>query len=552
MKRITLCFVLIMSMFGISANAASITVKVKNSAGWNEINIYAWQEGFPDTDFCGAWPGRPAVKQGDWYTLTFDSPSASVKVIANNNSSNQTDSFETSGEICIEVLGLGNPARANVLDCTTGSIISETGNGSAQGGGTQGGEVFQVKKPDTWATINAYAYLNNNPVGAGWPGNAMTDNGNGWYCTTFPAGAHVIFNNGGNGEQTDEVTASGCYEVNMNQSTIDGNNQKVYAILVSNNCPSSSCSGSTTPTTNGITVQVKIPAGWNDIKAYAYGDNGEISAGWPGNAMTDNGNGWYCTTFPAGAHVIFNNGGNGEQTDEVTASGCYEVNMNQSTIDGNNQKVYAILVSNGCPSSSCSGSTTPTTDGITVQVKIPAGWNDIKAYAYGDNGEISAGWPGNAMTDNGNGWYCTTFPAGAHVIFNNGGNGEQTDEVTASGCYEVNMNQSTIDGNNQKVYAILVSNGCPSSDCGTNSSIQDIYAASISMYPNPVEDEINISADSKIGTITIYNIAGQKVAAEVVNARSATLNVSNLNAGMYIVHIEKADGNKAVNNIIKK
>ena len=57
----------------------------------------------------------------------------------------------------------------------------------------------------------------------------------------------------------------------------------------------------------------------------------------------------------------------------------------------------------------------------------------------------------------------------------------------------------------------------------------------ISMYPNPVSDRLNISAQSTIKSAAIYNLLGKKVMSLEINKNSESINVSGLASGMYLI-----------------
>ncbi|MBI9038846.1 MAG: M20/M25/M40 family metallo-hydrolase [Bacteroidales bacterium] len=61
---------------------------------------------------------------------------------------------------------------------------------------------------------------------------------------------------------------------------------------------------------------------------------------------------------------------------------------------------------------------------------------------------------------------------------------------------------------------------------------------SITIYPNPAENEINISSPNQINNITIYNYVGQMV----YNRNSTRINIANFDAGVYIIRIETTEG----------
>jgi hypothetical protein len=62
------------------------------------------------------------------------------------------------------------------------------------------------------------------------------------------------------------------------------------------------------------------------------------------------------------------------------------------------------------------------------------------------------------------------------------------------------------------------------------------------VYPNPVVDVVNINSDAEITCVNIYNTAGQIVRYTFVNKLSATLPVSELKTGLYIIEIQTEKG----------
>lgn len=60
-------------------------------------------------------------------------------------------------------------------------------------------------------------------------------------------------------------------------------------------------------------------------------------------------------------------------------------------------------------------------------------------------------------------------------------------------------------------------------------------------YPNPVQDVLNMSAQNEISNVQIFNMLGQKVLTQEVNALTAKINTANLANGTYIVQITIGD-----------
>ena len=70
-------------------------------------------------------------------------------------------------------------------------------------------------------------------------------------------------------------------------------------------------------------------------------------------------------------------------------------------------------------------------------------------------------------------------------------------------------------------------------------------------YPNPSLDFINLTATENIERVSIYNMLGQKVIDQNINAISSQLDVANLVTGTYLMLVS-ADGKTASYKVIKK
>ena len=80
----------------------------------------------------------------------------------------------------------------------------------------------------------------------------------------------------------------------------------------------------------------------------------------------------------------------------------------------------------------------------------------------------------------------------------------------------------------------------------TKVGINKISADKFNVYPNPVEDVINING-IKDGNFSIFSISGQKVLAGIISASNARIDVSKLQAGIYVINM-----NGSVARFIKK
>ena len=72
--------------------------------------------------------------------------------------------------------------------------------------------------------------------------------------------------------------------------------------------------------------------------------------------------------------------------------------------------------------------------------------------------------------------------------------------------------------------------------------VNDVYENPVNIYPNPVQDQINIAAECTILNASVYNMNGQKVAFKTNAAKALQMDLSNLNAGTYILIVTTEKG----------
>lgn len=70
----------------------------------------------------------------------------------------------------------------------------------------------------------------------------------------------------------------------------------------------------------------------------------------------------------------------------------------------------------------------------------------------------------------------------------------------------------------------------------------------VSLYPNPINDVLNIETKDEILSVNVFALQGQKV----LSSKENRINVSELPAGIYLVRIEDVNNNIATKKIIKK
>lgn len=82
-------------------------------------------------------------------------------------------------------------------------------------------------------------------------------------------------------------------------------------------------------------------------------------------------------------------------------------------------------------------------------------------------------------------------------------------------------------------------------------SVNDVNAANVISYPNPVTTEWNVQANESITQVTLYNVLGQQVLNETPNNTTYTVDTSSLTAGVYVAQISTSAGQKTL-KLIKR
>jgi plastocyanin len=72
-------------------------------------------------------------------------------------------------------------------------------------------------------------------------------------------------------------------------------------------------------------------------------------------------------------------------------------------------------------------------------------------------------------------------------------------------------------------------------------SVEEKFAKSLTFYPNPASNELNIFSLMKIDSYKMHNIAGQLVMQGVDDGNFSTLEVSSLQPGIYFVQVNSGD-----------
>lgn len=80
---------------------------------------------------------------------------------------------------------------------------------------------------------------------------------------------------------------------------------------------------------------------------------------------------------------------------------------------------------------------------------------------------------------------------------------------------------------------------------------KDFNAADFKFYPNPVKDVLNLSYDQNIKNVAVFNLLGQKVLENTINANTTQMDMSNLASGSYLVRVTSDNQTKTI-KVIKQ
>ncbi|RLD83500.1 MAG: hypothetical protein DRJ02_12850 [Bacteroidetes bacterium] len=72
--------------------------------------------------------------------------------------------------------------------------------------------------------------------------------------------------------------------------------------------------------------------------------------------------------------------------------------------------------------------------------------------------------------------------------------------------------------------------------------IDDNYTNPVNLYPNPVQDQLNIEAECLILDVSVYNLSGQKVVSRTNASKTLQMNLGDLSPGTYILVVTTEKG----------
>ena len=85
----------------------------------------------------------------------------------------------------------------------------------------------------------------------------------------------------------------------------------------------------------------------------------------------------------------------------------------------------------------------------------------------------------------------------------------------------------------------------------TTASIGNNDLLGFSMYPNPVSNQLKISAQEAISNVNVFDVSGRIVKSFTINNANATLDISDLSEGVYLIKY-KSTGKAGAAKFIKQ
>lgn len=189
---------------------------------------------------------------------------------------------------------------------------------------TSAARTIYFKNTDNWATVNAYVWIKNTSTNVkGWPGEAMTKVKDNVYKYTISGDYNMIIFNNGAGTQTSDLDLAADGQIfDYSTKTWSAYPDHVPTPTTDEE-PTTPVVKPTTPVTPGTTkmVYVNNTANWPSVNCYMWTDGAGNNSAWPGQTMTDVGDGIYQYEVTGDFNMIIFNNGAGVQTGNMSFPG---------------------------------------------------------------------------------------------------------------------------------------------------------------------------------------------------------------------------------------
>ena len=491
---LVLVFTLVMSLVTVPALAEETGTKTfyfSNNKWWSNVNVHYWGGANEST-----WPGVAAtyVETNDYgesiYSITV--PADVTHIIFNNGSGEQTvdidlSLYTTDGFYLTDKNGEGKYEVGTYAYTASGNQNPGTDNPGTNTPGTVTPDVEGLE-----LAIGDYylaGYINGADYGIG------DDSGNlgsylfvnGKLTVEFTQNCYVIIKNSSNTSYwTQQYVGSGNSATYYNSST--GANEKM--LVPGGNVTFTLYKGDgdtfvlTYTVESGSIIEtpsideedtVRVYAGnsaeWDTVYYYCWVSGGSEYISWPGIEMDLDENGyWYADVPKACDNIIFNNGNNGQQTEDLkTPFDDKNVCDIAGCLKGSGKINSWFTKAEYKPS-------TPllredTNREVTLVLKNDANWSAVYVYYWSLDGMAGAEWPGIQLEAAADGLYYAVIPEGNYyVIFNNGqgGEGNQTGDMVIPTDDNVLYNNADGSWSVMRLEANHPSNGGNSTGDNTN------------------------------------------------------------------------------------
>lgn len=262
---------------------------------------------------------------------------------------------------------------------------------------------------------------------------------------------------------------------------------------------------------------------------------------------------------------------NASEPTGLTVGDTYYIRVNTYTATGGQDSTFNVCVGTNPPppaNDECAGAIALTPGGVF-------GDNDIDSTNGGAT--LSADTPAPSCGNFGfatagkDVWYSVVVPASGNLTIETGantaGNGMDTvvsvysgacGSLTAVGCDDdgatetaFGLSKVAVTGQTPGATLLLRVFGYNGSQGAYSISAYDASLANSSFdnanfayYPNPVKDVLNLTYNQEISNVEVFNLLGQKVLSNIINANTAQVDMSSLSKGAYIVNVTS-------NNLVK-
>lgn len=534
-KLILLCI----SLGLFTQNAFSeIVIKWKNDGGWANMYLHAW-----DSDgniFSESWPGKQMTADSDgWYSYTFSQSSVNFLFNGGGDQAKSPDITNVTSSTCY------NGATGAPVTCPSDPIIDPDYGG---GSGTNGDPYIISEKThlsDLSAAEGDWGKVFSVTATINMSGATFTSIGTATkpFTGTFNGNSKEISNlSAKNGlfAYTKNATIS---NVALTSVAISGADTQVGGLIgyaESTNVQNSYVTGQV-QSNNGLTGGfIGVSKGSTIDKCFSRAavsvTTGICVGGFIGEASSSSSiKNSYATGNVTGTSVAAIGGFIGKNEGSSVVENCYatgNVTSSKNYAGGFAGANYATIKNSA---------------GATAEVSSEESY----VAAFGGNNNSR-----NTSTDNIT-WNGTTLsaPAGYGDEGNASGENDFLTQSTFSNKGWIFPATWTFDAEKYPRLTDLANQAYPYPFGDVISGIDDPAAkASISLYPNPFEDQFTIDGIAGIQAVTLYNGVGMSIPCTVAITEGGAVisNLSSLTSGAYFVRIITADGQSNALKALKK